>query len=362
MPAVLIAALSGRALAAAARRDGYAPLVADLFGDADTAALAAANEVVPGSLRRGLAAPPLRAALDRLAAGRAPVGVVYGSGFEGRPALLRALARYRLLGTPAAVVARLKDPFAFAALCQAAGVPHPEVARAPDGRGEWLEKRAGAAGGGHIRPARGRVRAPRYLQRRVAGRAVAALLLGDGRRALTLGFSEQWTAPTAEAPFRYGGAAQPAALTGAQAASLAAAAEGVAASAGVVGLASADFLLRADGFDLLEINPRPGASLDVFIAAPLFAWHVASCDGRLPGRAPLFAAAAAASVVYARRAGTVPEGFAWPDWAADRQRPGPVAAGAPIATVHAGGADAAAARAAAARRTAELLARIGDAP
>ncbi|MFC6049036.1 tetrahydromethanopterin C1 transfer protein, partial [Methylobacterium hispanicum] len=36
--AILIAAQSGRALAEAARRAGLRPLVADLFGDADTLA------------------------------------------------------------------------------------------------------------------------------------------------------------------------------------------------------------------------------------------------------------------------------------------------------------------------------------
>ncbi len=54
-PAVLIAALSGRALAACARRGGYRPLVADLFGDLDTRELAEACERVPGSLARGFA-------------------------------------------------------------------------------------------------------------------------------------------------------------------------------------------------------------------------------------------------------------------------------------------------------------------
>ena len=261
--------------------------------------------------------------------------MVYGSGLEGRPALLAALARHRLLGTAPATVARLKDPFDFAALCRDCGVPHPEVALAPDAAGAWLEKRAGAGGGAHVRPARGRVRPPRYVQRRVAGRPVSALLLGDGARAMVLGFSEQWAAPAPGAPFRYGGAVRPAALAAAEAAALAAAGARVAAAAGAVGLVSADFLLREDGFDLLEINPRPGASLDVFAGARLFALHVAACEGRLPDRPPDLPGAAAAAVVYAPRPLAVPDRFAWPDWTADRQRPGPVAAGMPLCTVRA---------------------------
>jgi predicted ATP-grasp superfamily ATP-dependent carboligase len=360
--AVLIAAVSGRVLAEAARRDGYAPLVADLFGDADTAALAAAHAVVPGGLARGLRRRPLLAALDRLAEGRRPVGVVYGGGLDGRPGVIAALGRrYRLFGNDAATVARLKDPFAFAALCRDCGVPHPPIARRPDGEGAWLSKRAGGGGGAHVRPARGPVRPPRYLQRRVAGRPVSALLLGDRRRAMVLGFSEQWTAPAPHAPFRYGGAARPAALTPAEAAALGEAAARIAAAVGLVGLNSADFLLRPDGFDLLEINPRPGASLDVFDRAPLFALHLAACAGHLPARPPAPGPAAAAMVVYAPRALVVRERFAWPDWASDRERAGPVPAAAPLCTVRAEGADAAAARAEAERRAARLLAMIGDA-
>ena len=98
-PAVLIAALSGRALAACARRSGYRPLVADLFGDLDTRELAEASERVPGSLTRGFTQSALLASLDRLAAGRRVIGVVTGSGFENRPRLLRSVAaRHVLLG------------------------------------------------------------------------------------------------------------------------------------------------------------------------------------------------------------------------------------------------------------------------
>jgi predicted ATP-grasp superfamily ATP-dependent carboligase len=353
---VLIAALSGRALAAAARRAGYAPLVADLFGDRDTEALAARAERVPGSLARGLRGPALLAALGRLAAGCAPIGLVYGSGFERRPTLLGALARHRLLGNTPETVARLKDPFAFAELCRANAVPHPPVARQA-GPGEWLEKRAGGAGGGHVRPARRRtVRPPRYLQRKTAGRPVSALFLGDGRASRVLGFSEQWPAPTPGQPYRYGGAVRPAA-TAPHTVALEEAAARLTRAAGLVGLNSADFLLRDDGFDLLEINPRPGATLDLFAElAELFAWHLDACRGRLPAQVPVLSAAAGAAVVYAPRAFVLTDAFVWPDWTADRQPPGPVAAAAPLCTVLARAESAPAARAQLQRRTAQILA------
>src|SRR5215468_4821637 len=140
---VLIAAASGRALAASARRGGYAPLVADAFGDEDTLAVASRHAHVD-LLRRPVDDEKLIAALEELAGGHDPVGIVCGTGFEDRADLLEQLAaRWRLLGNAPEIVARLKDPLAFAALCQSAGIPHPETTRtAPADTSGWLVKRA----------------------------------------------------------------------------------------------------------------------------------------------------------------------------------------------------------------------------
>src|SRR5262249_17475706 len=119
---VLIAAASGRALAASARRGGYAPLVADAFGDADTLAVAR-RHACRDLLHRPIDDEKLIAALEALADGHDPVGIVCGTGFEDRADLLAQLAaRWRLLGNAPEVVARLKDPIGFAALCQSAGI------------------------------------------------------------------------------------------------------------------------------------------------------------------------------------------------------------------------------------------------
>lgn len=360
---VLIAALSGRALAASARRAGYRPLVADLFCDLDTRGTAEAC-IRAGSLPRGFGRNRLLAALAELAAGRAPVGVVYGAGFEDRPPLLAALARrHRLLGNSAETVARTKDPLGFAALCRAHGVPHPPTVLAPEGPG-WIAKRVGGSGGAHIgRMCRGqRLRRNFYAQRRVAGRPVSALFLGDGGRGVVLGFSAQWPAPLPHRPYRYGGAVRPADVAPRRIRAMAEAVLRLIAPLGLRGLNSADFLLREDGFDLLEINPRPGATLDIHpdTEGQLFTQHIEACRGSLPACLPVARGAGAAGIVYAPMPLRLADDFAWPDWASDRPPPGDtVPLHAPLCTVRAEAADAETARALVAQRTRIILALAG---
>jgi uncharacterized protein len=361
-PAVLIAALSGRALAACARRGGYRPLVADLFGDLDTRELAEAHEKVPGSLARGFVQGALLASLERLAAGRGVIGVVVGGGFEDRPRLLRSIAaRHVLLGNSPESVAAIKDPFLFAETCARAGVPHPEVRRDRPGEGVWLRKRAGGSGGVHVaaRTRRAGVRRGRYYQRRVAGEAVSAAFLAAGGACRVLGLTRQWTDPDTHRPFRYGGACWPAPITSARAAEIGDAVGRLVSWTDLCGLNSADFLVREDGFDLLEVNPRPGATLDVFADRGLFRWHLEACQGSLPDAdaAAVWQGGAAAATVYVRNGVCLPAAFAWPAWTADRQPSGEfVPAGAPLCTVLADAADAAAAEHLVRRRAAEILA------
>jgi predicted ATP-grasp superfamily ATP-dependent carboligase len=367
-PAVLIAALSGRALAACARRAGYRPLVADLFGDLDTQELAEASERVPGSLTRGFEQRALLASLGRLAAGRPVIGVVTGSGFEDRPRLLHAVAASHLLmGNPPNIVTAIKDPFAFAETCARAGVPHPDIRRDRPAGGVWLGKRAGGSGGVHVTASTRRVTAQhgRYYQRHVPGEPVSAAFLAAGGACRVLGLSRQWPDPTPRHPFRYGGASRPAPVTQARAAEIGAAVARLVSHTGLRGLNSVDFLVREDGFHVLEINPRPGATLDIFAGQQggLFRWHLDACRGVLPDVAPTWPGAAAAATVYAQAEIRLPPDFVWPAWAADRQPPGqPVPSGAPLCTVLAEAADADTAERLTRDRAAEILARAKGAP
>ncbi len=361
MPAepVLIVALSGRALAQSGRRAGCVPIVLDAFADLDTREAAAAVERVPVDGDWRFAREPLLEAAARLAP--PPIPLVYGSGFERHPDLLDALAQGReLLGTAPAAIRHAKDPFAFAGLLEAAGLPHPEVrAQPPDDLSGWLVKRRAGAGGGHIRPASaGRVGPDTYYQRRVDGRAVSVLVLGDGSEAVSLAASEQWTDPTTDRPYRYGGAATPAEVP----ADLFRSAARVAAASGLRGIGSLDALADGERHWILELNLRPGASLDAYDRAyglSLFQRHVAACRGRLETIPPAPRAAASA-VVWASERVEIPAGMRWPVWAADRGAAGSVVpAGGPVCTVLGEGLSATEARQVAETRALTLLSRLG---
>ena len=324
--AILIAASSGRALAAAARRAGFRPLVADYFDDADTRSFCAANRLIAGGLETGFNAESLIAALEELAKETTPCGFVYGAGFEDRAGLLELVAeRWTLFGNPPPVVRSVKDPVRLAELCAVLNIPHPKIsARMPKERQHWLVKSAGGSGGSHVAQA-GALRAEGekiYFQRIAAGEPVSILFLGDGAKARMVGSSRQWAAPVPGEPFRFGGSLRPADLSPRLETRLRRAAEAVTAACGLRGLNSIDFLVEGSEYTLVEVNPRPGATLDIFEdrGRSLFRAHMDSCLGRLPHRPLQFAGAAAAGIAYSRREIPSMPAIDWPSWAADRQK------------------------------------------
>jgi uncharacterized protein len=328
--ALLIAAISGRALARAAVEAGFEPLVADFFADTDTQQLTRACRKMPGDIGRGFQWRSLAPALSGLAQeARTPVlGVVYGSGFEDRtPLLTRIAERWPLLGNDAGTVERLKEPEIFFATLDALGIPHPVTVTArPATSAGWIAKRRGGAGGSHVKPGllpRGATNV--YYQALTRGRAVSALFVANGRNARVLGFSEQWTAPAPGKPWRYGGAVQPATLSDAEAAAMTQAVTRATEAFGLRGLASADFILAENQPQMLEINPRPGATLDIFAGAakPLLNLHLdALLHGKLPWETSVVEGAAASGVLHAPTAVIVPRNMKWPLWAADLPKPG----------------------------------------
>ena len=175
---------------------------------------------------------------------------------------------------------------------------------------------------------------------------MSALFIGDISGARVVGFSRQWASPAPDAPYRYGGAVRLRRIDRGDAETIGIWLASLSLRAGLVGLCSADFIRNADGYQLIEINPRPGATLDIFDSAeaPLMEAHLRAA--RNEGYAvPRFADAMASMIAYASRPVAHFPDIAWPDWTADHQSPGTrLVAGDPVCTVFARGANAAATR------------------
>jgi predicted ATP-grasp superfamily ATP-dependent carboligase len=301
MQTLAVAAISARAMAEAAAHDGFDVVALDLFGDVDTRR--AASRWLPigeaGSLHIDAAA--LLAALGELARERergAPlVGWVAGSGLEGEPDLLeRGAAVLPLIGTAAAAVRRLRDPAVFFAFLTARGIAHPQVSLEPpeDSQG-WLMKDAHGCGGWHVRrppwPNNEQPPAHRYFQREMPGLPMSATFIANGQDAYVLGFNELSVRRFGARPFVFCGVIGPVPLAHDIAHRVTAIARALAAEFALHGLCSLDFMRDGDEIGVLEVNPRPPASMSLYRSQAggpgLMQAHLRAClHGELPQPAP----------------------------------------------------------------------------
>lgn len=261
---ILVVAVSARMLAQLAVADGYRVTALDRFGDVDLRALAPVA-TAPSSDRLAALAPYIEAD-----------AVVYGAGFENRPDLVSRLADGReLLGTPPELLSAVRDPWALGAAVRAAGARAPET-RTPEGlpgpaggdraHAAWLRKpRRGGGGRGVRRWAGGRLRPTEILQRHVDGLSCSAVAIGGGRRAAVLGLTEQLHRRPG---FAWMGNVAPPRLPDAELAELdaqlRAVCQEVVARFGVRGAFGVDAVWDGRHAWVVEVNPRPPGSLELF--------------------------------------------------------------------------------------------------
>jgi uncharacterized protein len=299
---VLVVAVSARMLAQLAAADGYDVVAVDRFGDADLRAIA------PGAT-----APNANGLVD-LAARMQADAVVYGAGLENRPDLVARLSEGReLLGTAAELLDAVRDPWAIGQAARAAGARAPRTTVEPaDGNG-WLRKpRRGGGGRGVRRWAGGRLRATEILQRRLDGMPCSAVAVGDGRDATVLGLTEQLLRPRS---YAWAGNATPPRLPASELSvlgeQLGAVCDDVAARFGLRGAFGVDAVWDGRHAWVLEVNPRPTASLELF-GPGSFELHVRGSRGLTSAGPPPSACARVKLVLFADRDIRAPELEWWP--------------------------------------------------
>lgn len=299
-PALLVAGLSVRQLAQASAREGFTTLALDAFGDRDT------RHAAPGwrAWHRFDAGDLLDALHEAAAAGA--LGWIAGSGFEAHLDLLSAGAlRLPLLGTPVDGWRLVRDPRRFFPLLRALGLPHPPTRwdQPPADHHDWLFKDGAACGGWHVRPARDAAAAGGLgcWQRRLGGVPMSAAFVADGRRALCLGFNEQLVG-LPDAAYAWRGAIGPVPVPPSVSAQIDTALQQLVPACGLRGLGSLDFLLDAGGgVSLLELNPRPGGTLQLYAPQSPLRLHLRACLGAPLPTQPVSQTVNGLEVLYAPR-------------------------------------------------------------
>jgi predicted ATP-grasp superfamily ATP-dependent carboligase len=366
-PLLAVAALSARMLAEAARGSGFRPIALDLFGDRDTRRAAEAWFPIGEAARLVIDGEAL---IDGLRQAReAGAGAwVAGSGFDGRPDLLAAGAEVLpLAGNTPEVVARVREPALFYGRLAALGIPHPETRfDCPPSPLGWLRKNAASSGGWDIwaaqldeagarfpltsepsKPAAGG-RSQLYYQRIAPGIPMSALFLADGRRSRLLGVNRQIVRRLGERPLVFHGCIGPVRVAPAVRRALEFMLDALTADFGLRGLNGLDFLLDDGQLRVLELNPRPPASIALYphaLPGGLLRAHVeASLGGRLPSVEPTGGAPRRRGfeTVFAKRdyedGARATEALAQRIWCHDLPAPGTrIARGEPLCTMSAVG-------------------------
>ena len=354
---LLILGASARAAAQSARRAGFCPYAADMFGDDDLRACCPAMRVenYPWGLVDSVRHAP-------------PGEWLYTGALENYPDLIAQLASERpLLGNPSDVLRGVRDPLRIAAVLRAAGLPSPLVALSPEDiprDGSWLRKRIQSAGGVNIAAwddACERTSRDVYYQQRISGVPCSAVFVAADGQAVLLGVTRQLIGPAYGAPgeFQYAGSIGPESCAPDALAQWQSIGNALSHSFSLRGLFGVDAVLaEADGRPTIwpvEVNPRYTASIEVLERAFLFhplQFHVAACrTGRLPvedfcRRSP--PAVVGKQIVFAERDARVSDRFArwvsqlneraeWPVVADIPTTGSTLAAHAPVATVFARG-------------------------
>lgn len=327
---LLVVATSGRMLAQSARRAGLQPLVIDLFADQDTRKLAAEVRALR-HLGPGQISPVIDYFINRFGVR----DVVYGSGIETCPESLELLNnKLNIKGNTLERLRPLLDKKKFFYCLAELGIHYPEVSFNPVKNGNgWLIKPFKGEGGSGIEHQEDADRTGldlqfreisrhSYWQRYIQGVPMSALFLANGEKAQIVGFNRQWTR---KGSFLFSGVMSRAFLPLEQQEIVRGWLEVVVPLFVLKGLNSLDFIWDGSRCWLLEINPRPSASMmlydDRFSRGLLFE-HINTCNGRSFNSGQITYDIKAFQILYSERERRIPAGMQWPDWSLDRPAEG----------------------------------------
>jgi len=293
-------------LTQAAQQAGFIPLVIDLYADLDTRQLAFAWRQVASLHQRDIV-PAVEFFLNHY-----PVTqVVYGSGFEAFPESLVFLQQHlHLCGNTPDTFANITDKAFFFQILAKLNIPHPaSVFSVPNGGNGWLSKPLRGQGGVGIKKWQEDGNTEDcYWQRQQSGIPHSVLFLADGHNSQVIGFNRQWTVAIGTDAFVFAGVINQTELSDRQKLLIGGWLAELVPAFDLKGLNSLDFLQDGEDLTVLEINPRPPASMQLY-SGDLLPCHI---HNHLANHYPPNCLASAYQIVYAPCKLSIPATMQWP--------------------------------------------------
>jgi methenyltetrahydromethanopterin cyclohydrolase len=335
---ILIIASSARMLTLAAKNTGLKPLVIDLFADQDTQIYALDFQQITD-----LTIASLAPAVDYFSQHYAVTQLIVGSGFEQYPDSLHYLhSRLILLGNTPETFIRVQNKVDFFAVLDKFNIPYPETSfTQPNSTQEWLIKPNSGQGGVGIQRFQNTnlgLNSLMYWQKYQHGSQHSVLFLANGQQVQVIGFNTQWTIRLSDTEeFIFAGIINYCELSESHQTQIIDWLIKLVPVFGLNGLNSLDFI-HADGQStVLEINPRPSASMQcydanllcrhIMTASPLQDWQ--SCL-----HPPPQSGYTGYQIIYAEQDIQIPNGYIWEHGAMDIPAAGAICkTGQPICSI-----------------------------
>jgi methenyltetrahydromethanopterin cyclohydrolase len=325
-------------LAQAAKNAGLKPLVIDLFADLDTQTYALDFQQIPD-----LTIDSLTPAVDYFIQHYPVNQLIYGSGFEQYPASLCYLqTRLNLLGNTPDTFNRVQNKVNFFAVLDNLNIPYPETLfTPPKDKQNWLIKPNTGQGGVDIQRLRNTnqgLNSNVYWQKYQHGSQHSVLFLANGQQVQIIGFNSQWTTRLSDsAEFIFAGIINHCPLNKKHQHQIIDWLIKLIPVFQLKGLNSLDFI-HADGQSyILEINPRPPASMQLY-NADLLRRHIMTASPQQDWQSCLQSTAQSGytgyQIVYAKQDIQIPPDYLWQTGCADLPAAGAMCkTGQPICSI-----------------------------
>lgn len=336
---IIVVARSARILVESLQRGGIETIAVDEYGDLDTQIAATRFFLIDT-----LSPDTVVSTIESLDFTEKP-SVIYASGVDNNLALLEQLqARYKVLGNSAQTVKQVRKPRLFFKLLDDLNISYPPVSFDSPLACNWLVKRYDQEGGLGICPVKfmdkGDVDDRCYFQQKLDGVPFSVLFLANGKSSSIIGLNSQWFVDEdVRRPYLFQGLVNRFDVSDEHLTLIDYWVDSIVTATGLRGLNSMDCMNVNGDVVVLEVNPRPSASVALYDAeypTGLLEQHINSFNAVAWTEAISRNQVRGNWIVYAPCDLIIAEGVDWPCWVSDRPTAGNVIkCGKPICTLNA---------------------------